>query len=259
MSLILIEQTNGVMNITLNNPDKLNSFNRAMALQLQEALDDASYSDDVRCVVIKGSGRAFCAGQDLAEAIDEENNLSIKRIVSEHYNPIIKKITDLQKPVIAAVNGVAAGAGANIALACDIVIAAESAKFIQAFSAIGLVPDSGGTYFLPRLVGSARAAALMMTGDRVNAEEAVAMGMIYRSIPNEEFESEIEKLSTKLSGMPTQALALTKKLLQKTWTSDLSKQLRLEEEYQDISGSSHDYNEGVQAFLQKRKPEFKGK
>lgn len=258
MSFIKQDIDAGVMTITLNNPEKLNSFNRKMAMQFQEALDDASNNSAVRSVVITGEGRAFCAGQDLAEAIDTENELSIKRIVNEHYNPIIKKITELKKPVIAAVNGVAAGAGANIALACDMVIATSSAKFIQAFSAIGLIPDSGGTYFLPRLVGTARALGLMMTGDRVTAEEAEKMGMIYKSVADEEFADYIAKTGQKLASMPTKALALTKELVQKTWQNDLAKQLRMEEEYQDICGSSHDYNEGVAAFLEKRKPNFKG-
>jgi len=257
MSFIKTSTDSGIMTITLDNPDKLNSFNRQMAMQMQEALDDAS-DKEVRCVLITGEGRAFCAGQDLAEAIDENNGLSIKKIVSEHYNPIIKKITALKKPVVAGVNGVAAGAGANIALACDIVFAKKSAKFIQAFSAIGLIPDSGGTYFLPRLVGSARALGLMMTGDRVSAEEAESIGMIYKSIDDETFESEVNTAIQKIAKMPTRALALTKELVQKTWHNDLAKQLGAEEEYQNICGNSYDYNEGVAAFLEKRKPNFKG-
>lgn len=253
-----MEQNGGVMRITMRRPDKLNSFNRPMALQMQEALDDAA-RDDVRCVVISGVGRAFCAGQDLAEAVDESNGLSIKRIVKEHYNPIIEKITDLDKPVLASVGGVAAGAGANLALACDIVVAGRSAKFIQAFSAIGLVPDSGGTYFLPRLVGSARAAGLMMLGDKVTAEAAEQMGMIYRAVDDEELAAETERLAMQLANMPTKALALTKKLLQQSGANDLRAQLRAEMETQSICGSSYDYQEGVAAFLEKRKPEFQGK
>src|SRR5580704_14929156 len=178
---ILAQQTGGVLKLSLNRPDKFNCFNRAMALELQQQLDKAASDDSVRCVLLTGEGKAFCAGQDLSEAIDPQGP-GIKNIVEEHYNPIILKTRNLEKPVVCAVNGVAAGAGANIALACDLVVAGLSAFFIQAFSKIGLIPDSGGTFFLPRLIGFQRASALMMLGDKVSAPEALQMGMIYKVV-----------------------------------------------------------------------------
>lgn len=181
---ILTEHRSGVMQITLNRPEVYNSFNRTMALQMQASLNEAAANESVRAVVITGSGKAFCAGQDLAEAIDPEGP-GLERILAEHYNPIIQQIVALPKPVVALVNGVAAGAGANIALACDVVIAHEQASFIQAFSKIGLIPDSGGTYFLPRLIGAQKALALMMTGDKVSAKEAEALNMIYKAVEAE--------------------------------------------------------------------------
>jgi 2-(1,2-epoxy-1,2-dihydrophenyl)acetyl-CoA isomerase len=182
----------------------------------------------------------------------------IDTIVGEHYNPIITRIRQLQKPVVAAVNGVAAGAGANIALACDIVVAARSSSFIQAFSKIGLIPDSGGTFFLPRLVGWQRATALMMLGDKVGADEAERIGMIYKAVPDESFKEDIEKLAATLAAMPTKGLALTKQLLDNSFYNDMEEQLQDEEIYQQRAGSTKDYKEGVQAFLEKRKPNFTG-
>ena len=255
--MILTSIADGVMTITFDRPDKFNSFNRELALGVQSALKQAADDAAVRCVVITGNGKAFCAGQDLSEAIDP-NGPELSTIVSEHYNPIILAIRKLPKPVIAAVNGVAAGAGANIALACDIVVAHEKASFIQAFSKIGLIPDSGGTFTLPRLVGFQRASALMMTGDKVPANQALHMGMIYQVFSEEEYEGQVRSLAFKMAQMPTKGLALTKAALNKAYTNDLQKQLDLEEALQVRAGKTNDFNEGVQAFLEKRTPEFKG-
>lgn len=241
----------------MNRPEKFNSFVRDMALDLQVKLDEAAADDSVRCIVLTGVGKAFCAGQDLAEATDP-NGPELSNIVSEHYNPIIQRIRRIEKPVIAAVNGVAAGAGANIALACDIVLATESASFIQAFSKIGLIPDSGGTFFLPRLVGWQRASALMMTGEKVSAADAVEMGMIYKAIPNDQFESSVNEMALQLAQMPTKGLGLTKRALNQSFGNNLSQQLDLEDELQSQAGRTDDYAEGTRAFLEKRKPEFKG-
>jgi len=256
MSSILFEIKDAVAYITLNRPDKYNAFNREMALLLQEKLDECKAAD-VRCVLITGLGKAFCSGQDLEEVVDP-NGPKIEHIVGEHYNPIITRIRQLQKPVVAAVNGVAAGAGANIALACDIVIAAKSSSFIQAFSKIGLIPDSGGTFFLPRLVGWQRASALMMLGDKITADEAERIGMIYKVIADEEFEAEAKKIATTLAAMPTKGLALTKQLLDNSFENTYEDQLHDEEIFQQRAGSTKDYKEGVQAFLEKRKPKFIG-
>lgn len=245
------------MTITFDRPDKFNSFNRELALGVQAALKQAADDAAVRCVVITGNGKAFCAGQDLSEAIDP-NGPELSTIVSEHYNPIILAIRKLPKPVIAAVNGVAAGAGANIALACDIVVAHEKASFIQAFSKIGLIPDSGGTFTLPRLVGFQRASALMMTGDKVPANQALHMGMIYQVFAEQEYEGQVHSLALKMAQMPTKGLALTKAALNKAYGNDLQQQLDLEEALQVRASKTHDFNEGVQAFLEKRAPEFKG-
>lgn len=258
MSLILFSRENQTAVLTLNRPDKFNSFNRDMALELQGYLDECAAEEEIRAVVLTGSGKAFCAGQDLAEATDPQGP-PLEQIVSDHYNPIILKIRNLEKPVIAAVNGVAAGAGANIALACDIVLAKESASFIQAFSKIGLIPDSAGTYFLPRLVGMQRATALMMTGDKLSATEAFQMGMIYRVYPDESFEKETMTLASQLASMPTRGFALTKKLLNETYQHTLEQQLAREKDLQVQAGNTYDFKEGVAAFLEKRAPVFKGK
>ena len=255
---ILRNSENGVCTLTLNRPAVFNSFNQTMALQLQEALDACVIDETVRVIVIKGEGKAFCAGQDLAEATDPEGP-ELKSIVREHYNPIILKIRELEKPVIAAVNGVAAGAGANIALACDITIAKKSASFIQAFSKIGLIPDSGGTFFLPRLIGMQKALALMMTGDKVSAEEAEKLNMIYKVVEDEVFEEEITKFATHLATMPTRGLGLTKKAVNLGLFNSLEDQLDVEERLQTEAGETDDFAEGVNAFLQKRAPIFKGK
>lgn len=255
---ILKNMENGVCTLTLNRPAVFNSFNQIMAFQLQEALDACAIDEKVRVVVIKGEGKAFCAGQDLAEATDPEGP-ELKSIVREHYNPIILKIRELEKPVIAAVNGVAAGAGANIALACDITIAKKSASFIQAFSKIGLIPDSGGTFFLPRLIGMQKALALMMTGDKVSAEEAEKLNMIYKVVEDEVFEEEITTFAENLATMPTRGLGLTKKAVNLGLFNSLEDQLDVEERLQTEAGETDDFAEGVNAFLQKRAPIFKGK
>jgi 2-(1,2-epoxy-1,2-dihydrophenyl)acetyl-CoA isomerase len=255
---IQFEKIGNVAKITLNRPDKFNSFNREMALELQTRLDECENDKEVRAICLTGNGKAFCAGQDLAEAIDENNGIDITKIVAEHYNPIILKLRSIEKPVIAAVNGVAAGAGANIALACDICIATSSASFIQAFSKIGLIPDSAGTFFLPRLIGMQRATALMMTGDKVMAADAVDMGMIYKSFTDESFEEETMKFVSKISQMPTFGLGMTKKLLNESFGNDVAAQLNREGLLQTKCADSYDYKEGVSAFLEKRKPIFKG-
>tara|TARA_B110000046_G_C12996400_1_gene400203 strand:- start:1082 stop:1864 length:783 start_codon:yes stop_codon:yes gene_type:complete len=255
---VQFEMVGFVGKITLNRPSVFNSFNREMALALQEALDHCATSNEVRSIYLTATGKAFCAGQDLQEAIDA-NGPGIERIVHEHYNPIILKIRSIEKPIVCAVNGVAAGAGANIALACDITIAKESSNFIQAFSSIGLIPDSGGTYFLPRLIGRQKATALMMLADKVSATEAEKMGMIYQVLPDEGFEKASMKLADRLARRPTVGLGLTKRLLNETFENSLEKQLSREGEEQIVAASSHDYNEGVQAFLEKRKPAFTGK
>ncbi|MEN9699162.1 MAG: hypothetical protein RLZZ301_360 [Bacteroidota bacterium] len=258
MSEILSSTENGVCTLRMNRPAVFNSFNRKMALQLQHELDRCANDDSIRAVVLTGEGKAFCAGQDLAEATDP-NGPALQTIVREHYNPIILKIQALQKPVIAAVNGVAAGAGANIALACDIVLATESASFIQAFSKIGLIPDSGGTFLLPRLIGMQKALALMMTGEKVMATEAERLNMIYKVFPNERFAQDVQQFADQLANMPTRGLALTKQALQASATNTLEAQLELEEKLQTEAGQTHDFKEGVQAFLEKRAPQFKGK
>lgn len=255
---LLISHRNNVCEIKLNRPEVFNSFNKAMALALQKALDECEKNVDVRAIVITGEGKAFCAGQDLAEATDP-NGPELKMIVKEHYNPIIERIRNIEKPIIAAVNGVAAGAGANIALACDITIAKKSASFIQAFSKIGLIPDSGGTFFLPRIIGSQKALALMMTGDKISAEEAEKMNMIYQAVEDEVFESVVIAFAEKLATMPTRGLGLTKRAVNQSFSNSLSEQLSVEEELQTEAGKTDDFNEGVTAFMEKRKPIFTGK
>jgi len=259
MSTIQVKIENKIAFITLNRPEVFNSFNREMALALQGVLDDCDKNEEVRAIVLTGNGKAFCAGQDLKEVTSPELNPGFKKILEEHYNPIIIRIREIKKPVIGAINGVAAGAGANIALACDIVIAHQKVSFIQAFSLIGLVPDSGGTYFLPRIIGFQKALALAMLGDKIGAEEAEKLGMIYKCVPSEEFEEIINKLAIKLANMPTKALGMIKELFNKSMTNTLEEQLDMESKYQIEAAQSEDYAEGVTAFIEKRKPNFKGK
>jgi len=257
MNSILTEEKNNVLVVTLNRPEKLNCFNREMALQLIAVLDKAENNNNVRAIIITGMGKAFCAGQDLSEAIDP-NGPGIKKIVGEHYNPIILKIRSIEKPIIAVINGVAAGAGANIALACDIIYASKSASFIQAFSKIGLIPDSGGTYTLPRLVGFNLASALMITGDKLSADDAKNFGIIYKVFDDENLMELSIASAIKIAAMPTKAIGLTKRLLNKTYTNSLEQQLVLEKKLQIEAANTLDYKEGVNAFLEKRNPNFKG-
>ena len=257
MSPILFEIKDQIAFITLNRPDKLNAFPREMALLLQNRLDECASLHEVRAVYLTGAGKAFSAGQDLSEVVDPEGP-GMAKILSEQYNPIITRIRNLPKPVVAAVNGVAAGAGANIALCCDIVVASQTASFIQAFSKIGLIPDSGGTWFLPRLIGFQKAAAIAMLGDRISAEEAERMGMIYKVMESERFSENSRGLAVTLSGMPTKALALTKHALNYSVINSLEEQLLLEDELQQKAALTKDYAEGVKAFMDKRAPVFRG-
>ena len=255
-SKILFAQAGGVATITLNRPDKLNSFDRAMSLEVIDALDRIAADAGVRAVLLTGEGRAFCAGQDLAEAIAPGTR--IEDILTTQYNPIVRRIRGSKKPVVAAVNGVAAGAGANIAYACDLTLAAESANFIQSFINIGLIPDSGGTSTLPRLVGMQRAFGQMILAPKVSAKEAEALGMIWKAVPDTELMHEATALAKKLATMPTKAIALTKEALNRAQHTSLDTQLDHENELQSVAGRSHDYNEGVKAFLEKRKPVYRG-
>lgn len=254
---ILLEIQENIAIITLNRPDKFNSFNREMALRMQAILDECESNPSVRCIYLTANGKGFCAGQDLAE-LTGDNPPTISQILSEHYNPIITRLRNIPLPIVCAVNGVAAGAGANIALACDVVVASEAASFIQAFSKIGLIPDSGGTFTLPRLIGFQRASALMMLGDKVSATEALQMGMLYKVFSNETFKEESMKIASTLASMPTKGLAYTKYVLNQSMNNNLEQQLKLEDEFQKKSAATKDYKEGVNAFIEKRKPNFVG-
>ena len=257
MSFILFEIKNGIAFMTFNRPEKFNSFNREMALELQRYLDEANANKEVRCVYITGAGKAFSAGQDLAEVVDI-NGPGMDKILVEHFNPIVTLIRSLNKPVVAAVNGVAAGAGANIALCCDVVVAAESSSFIQAFSKIGLIPDSSGTFFLPRLIGFQKASALMMLGDKVSATEAQKTGMVYKVFADNIFKEESIKLATILAALPTKALSFIKQALNNSLSTNLEQQLKTEDMLQQKAAATNDFKEGVKAFLEKRNPLFKG-
>ena len=258
MSSILFEIKEQVGIITLNRPDKLNAFNREMSLLLQEKLDKCK-AENVRAVYITGAGKGFSAGQDLSEVSNPVNSLDFNTILTRHYNPIVTRIRKLEKPVVAAVNGVAAGAGANIALCCDIVVAAQSAFFIQAFSKLGLIPDSGGTYTLPRLIGWQKASALMMLGEKVSAADAERFGMIYKVFDDESFSEQAFSIVSRLAEMPTKGLALTKQLLNISLINHFEEQLQEENVFQQRAAKTEDYKEGVNAFLEKRTPVFKGK
>lgn len=257
MPCVLTEIKEAVAVITLNRPEKLNAFNREMALDLQTALDECKRNKTIRCVYLTGNGRAFSAGQDIAEAAGP-NGTDMHKILDEQLNPIVSRIRKLEKPVLAAVNGIAAGGGANIALCCDVVVATKSATFIQAFSKIGLIPDTGGTFFLPRHIGWQKASALMMLGETVSADEAERLGMIYKVFPDETFTQESMQIANTLAQMPTTALALIKQALNQSFIGSYEDQLYDEEILQQRAGATADYKEGVQAFLEKRKPVFRG-
>lgn len=256
-SSILTSTRDGICTITLNRPAVFNSFDQAMGRAFQSALDEAAQDPAVRCVVLTGTGKAFCAGQDLKE-VTAPDAPDFRVIVEETYNQSVRRIRSMEKPVIGAINGVAAGAGANIALACDLTVAKESATFIQAFSKIGLIPDSGGTWFLPRLVGMQRAAGLAFLGEKLSAADAAAMGMIFRTTPDDAFEAEVDALAKRLASMPTRGLGLTKKAFNAGWDSDLSSHLSTERDLQMEASQTDDYAEGVAAFLEKRATNFKG-
>ena len=257
MNFLINETIGGVLKITINRPKVFNSFNTALAKELQESLDLAREDKTIRAVLITGKGKAFSTGQDIAELIDP-NGPDLSKILSDNFNPIVNKIRELNKPVVAAINGVAAGAGANIALACDIVIASESVQFIQIFSKIGLIPDAGGTHILPRLIGWQKASAIMMLGEPVSAFDAEKMGMIYNVVKDGELEEESMKLATKLSQMPTLALANIKTALNRSFTNNFEQQLLVEEELQIASAKTNDFKEGITAFVEKRKAKFVG-
>jgi 2-(1,2-epoxy-1,2-dihydrophenyl)acetyl-CoA isomerase len=258
MSEILFEIRDQVAHISLNRPEKLNAFNRSMALELQDQLLACDENDTVRAVLLTGTGRAFCSGQDLSE-FPPDTIPDFEKAIDEYYNPVIRLLKTIRKPVVCAVNGIAAGAGANIALACDIVVAVSTASFVQAFTKIGLIPDSGGTFFLPRLVGLQKATALMMLGDKISAPEAQQMGMIYACFEENEFVEKSSLIASTLAKLPTAALMLIRKALLESFTNNLEEQLDLEKKFQQKAGNTKDFREGVTAFLQKRVPVFTGK
>jgi 2-(1,2-epoxy-1,2-dihydrophenyl)acetyl-CoA isomerase len=258
MSEIQFELKDHIARISLNRPEKLNAITRAMALELQDQLLACDENDDVRSVVLTGEGRAFCSGQDLTE-FPPDRLPDFEKAIDENYNPVIRLLKTIRKPVLCAVNGIAAGAGANIALACDIVIAVSSAGFVQAFSKIGLIPDCGGTFFLPRLIGLQKATALMMLGDKISAAEAEKMGMIYACFEENEFAEKTIQIATMLANLPTVALILTRKALLESSTNNMEEQLELEKKFQQKAGHTKDFLEGVTAFLQKRTPQFTGR
>jgi len=255
---VLLSIENQVATITLNRPNAYNSVNEELATQLIAALTHCKQDKDVRCIILTGAGKAFCSGQDLKE-VTSENRPEFDELMTKRYTPISTLLHEMDKPIIAAVNGVAAGAGANFALNCDIVLASENASFIQAFSSIGLIPDSGGTYILPRLIGMAKAKALMMLGEKVNAWDAVKLGMIYKAYTEDTFVKNVTAMAERLANMPTLGLALTKQALRAGTSNSFAKQLELEMELQLQAASSEDYQEGVQAFIEKRPAKFKGK
>jgi 2-(1,2-epoxy-1,2-dihydrophenyl)acetyl-CoA isomerase len=245
---LLLEKKDGVARIFLNRPDKLNAFNRSLALGLQEELKNCDADDSIRCVILTGTGRAFSSGQDLGE-FSEENPPVFEKVIETYYNPIIRLLRTIRKPVLCAVNGIAAGAGANIALSCDLTVATASASFVQAFSKIGLIPDCGGTYFLPRLVGLQKATAFMMLGDKVSAAEAERTGMIYKCFEDNIFEESAVRIAETLARLPTQALVLTRQALQQSFVNSLEQQLQLESQLQARAGRTADFREGITAFF----------
>lgn len=258
---IIFETKDNHAKLTLNRPDRLNSFTVQMHEEIAEALTTVEQSPDIRALLITGAGRGFCAGQDLSDraVAPGSSGVDLGDSIENRYNPLVRRLVALPKPVICAVNGVAAGAGANIAFTADIVLAAKSAKFIQSFANIGLVPDSGGTWILPRLAGHARAMGLALTGEAISAEKAESWGLIWRAIDDAELQAEAEKLVTKLAQGPTKGLGAIKSSIRKSWSSTLDQQLDLERDLQRELGRSNDYREGVAAFGEKRPPKFTGK
>jgi len=257
---IQFEEINGIAILTLNRPDNLNSFNTEMHSEVRKAMKSVKQEKSIRVLLLTGAGRGFCAGQDLSDRAvapgDEAPNLG--ESIEQNYNPLIRSLMELEKPVICAVNGVAAGAGANISLACDIVLAARSASFIQGFSKIGLIPDSGGTWTLPRLIGRTRAMGLAMLSNKLTAEQAEQWGMIWQVVDDEKLMDEATKLAEHLATQPTKGLGLIKRAINAGGSNSLQEQLELEKDIQTIAGRTYDYGEGVRAFMEKRKPEFKG-
>ncbi len=255
---IKIENRGAVVILSLNRPEVFHSFNREMSHALLEALSTAEEDNNIRAIIITGSGKAFSAGQDLTEATAVDGP-TIENILNEHYNPLVRSIRSMNKPIIAAVNGIAAGAGANLALCCDIILASNQSSFIQAFSKIGLIPDTGGTFFLPRMIGFHRAMAYMMTAEKMNAQEAKDCGLVFKIFDDQNFLEECIGFATNLANMPTRALALTKKALNISFSNTMDQQLGVELLLQIEASQTHDFKEGIEAFLQKRKPNFIGK
>ncbi|MDQ3143363.1 MAG: 2-(1,2-epoxy-1,2-dihydrophenyl)acetyl-CoA isomerase PaaG [Pseudomonadota bacterium] len=253
---IAFANSEGVARLTLNRPDRLNSFTKAMHSEVRDALSSLG---EARVVILTGAGRGFCAGQDLNDrAVAPGEAVDLGETVDECWNPLIRTIAELPQPVIAGVNGVAAGAGANIALACDLVLAAKSAKFIQSFSALGLIPDSGGSWHLPRLVGQARALGLALTGEPLSAEKAAEWGLIWKAVDDETLDSEVDALAARLAGLPPLGLAAIKSIVRSSWSRTLDQELDLQRDEMRRLGFTHDYHEGVAAFLEKRAPNFTG-
>ena len=255
---IKIENRRAVAILSLNRPEVFHSFNREMSHALLEALSAAEEDNNIRAIIITGSGKAFSAGQDLTEATAIDGP-TIENILNEHYNPLVRSIRSMNKPIIAAVNGIAAGAGANLALCCDIILASNQSSFIQAFSKIGLIPDTGGTFFLPRMIGFHRAMAYMMTAEKMSAQEAKDCGLVFKIFDDQNFLEECIGFATNLANMPTRALALTKKALNISFSNTMDQQLGVELLLQIEASQTHDFKEGIEAFLQKRKPNFIGK
>jgi 2-(1,2-epoxy-1,2-dihydrophenyl)acetyl-CoA isomerase len=260
--IVLVENTGGVRTITLNRPDRRNAFNGALIAAVEQAVREADEDEAVRCLVITGAGRAFCSGQDLAELADRyrsDASFELGRRLCDEYNPMILRIRKMEKPVIAAVNGPAVGAGCSLALACDLRVAAESASLTQGFVHVGLVPGSGSTFMLPRLVGASRAAELAFTGRPVRAAEALQIGLVNRVVPDGQLAAETAELAQQLADLPTRAIALTKQAINAAWTADLETQLALEAKLQSLAAGTRDHREGVLAFLEKRPPRFEGR